>query len=61
MSRILPCSLLDENHHHVDGVKLIPQLIYEHGEPWWDDDFIRGNLLAHPPYLSGHPTSRDIK
>jgi hypothetical protein len=28
----------------------IPQVIYEHGEPWWND-ISRGKLLIHPPEL----------
>jgi hypothetical protein len=33
-----------------------PQLIYEHGKPWWND-LERGKLLIHPPELSGNATS----
>jgi hypothetical protein len=41
------------------GVKFIPQVIYEHGEPWWND-VDRGKLLTHPPELSGSHTSTVI-
>jgi hypothetical protein len=34
-----------------------PQVIYEHGETWWND-INRGRLLIRPPELSGNPTSR---
>jgi hypothetical protein len=34
----------------------IPQVTYEHGEPWWDD-INRGKLLIHPPEFSGNPTA----
>jgi hypothetical protein len=37
----------------------IPQVIYEHGEPWWND-VDRGKLLTLPPEFSDNPTSRDI-
>jgi hypothetical protein len=37
----------------------IPQMIYDHGEPWWND-ISRGRLLIHLPELSGNPTSRVI-
>jgi hypothetical protein len=35
-------------------------MIYEHGEPWWNDDVDRGKLLTLPPDHSGSPTSRGI-
>jgi hypothetical protein len=35
----------------------IPQVIYEHGEPWWNDDVNRGKLQTHPPELSGSLTT----
>jgi hypothetical protein len=37
----------------------IPQVIYEHGEPWWND-IDRGTFLICPPELSGHPTRKVI-
>jgi hypothetical protein len=37
----------------------IPQVIYEHEEPWWNDAADRGKL-THIPELSGNPTSTDI-
>jgi hypothetical protein len=40
------------------GLLFIPQVIYEHGEPWWNC-IHRGNLIL-PPDLSGNPTSREI-
>jgi hypothetical protein len=42
------------------GLLIIPQLIYEHGEPCSDDDVDWGKLLTCPPKLSGNPTSRVI-
>jgi hypothetical protein len=33
----------------------ICQLIYEHEEPWWNDDVDREKLLIRPPELSGNP------
>jgi hypothetical protein len=30
------------------GLLFIPQMIYEHGEPWWND-IDRGKLVIHPP------------
>jgi hypothetical protein len=38
----------------------IPQVIYEQGERWWNDDVDREKLLIRPPELSGNPTSRVI-
>jgi hypothetical protein len=35
----------------------IPQVIYEHGEPWWSVDVDRGKLLTRPPELSATDTS----
>jgi hypothetical protein len=40
------------------GLLFIPQVIYEHGEPWWNDND-RGKLI-HPPELSGNPTSSHL-
>jgi hypothetical protein len=37
------------------GLLFIPQEIYEHGEPWWND-IDRGKLLICPPELSGNPS-----
>jgi hypothetical protein len=34
---------------------VIPQVIYEHGQPWWND-IDRGKLII-PPELSGNLTS----
>jgi hypothetical protein len=57
--------------HHVERVRLrlwtavtiglliIPQVIYEHGEPWWND-MDRGKLLIRLPEFSGIPISRVI-
>jgi hypothetical protein len=34
------------------GVLFIPQvMIYDHGEPWWNDDVDRGKLPTLPPDL----------
>jgi hypothetical protein len=41
------------------GLLLIPQVIYEHGEAWWND-IGKGKLLIRQPELSGNPTSRVI-
>jgi hypothetical protein len=36
-----------------------PQVLYEHGEPWWN--YInRGELLIHPLELSGNRTSSHL-
>jgi hypothetical protein len=32
-----------------------PKVIYEHGEPWWND-IDRRKFLIFPPQLSGNPT-----
>jgi hypothetical protein len=41
------------------GLLFIPQVIYEHGEQWWNDvDSVK--LLTRPPELSGNPNSRVI-
>jgi hypothetical protein len=37
------------NCGHKRGLLFIPQVIYEYGEPWWDDNDGRGKLLARPP------------
>jgi hypothetical protein len=49
----------DHYHHHVNGgettselwpptsLLFIPHMMYEHGEPWWNDDASRGKLLTH--------------
>jgi hypothetical protein len=59
----------DHHHHHVDAVRLvtqlrsppgllfIPQMICEHGEPWWNN-IDRGKLLILAPELSGNSASR---
>jgi hypothetical protein len=41
------------------GLLFIPQVIYEHGEPWWNA-IDRGNLLIRPTDLSGKYTSRVV-
>jgi hypothetical protein len=41
------------------GLLFISQVIYEHGEPMWNNiDSIK--LLIRPPELSGNPTGRII-
>jgi hypothetical protein len=37
----------------------ISQVIYEHGDPWWNDIF-GGEILILPPQLSGNPNSSHI-
>jgi hypothetical protein len=37
-----------------------PEVIYEHGEPWWID-VDRVKLLIYPPELSGSPTSSHLE
>jgi hypothetical protein len=52
---------------YVDGVRtaatarllFIPQVIYKHGEPWWNN-IDRGKLLIRPPEISDNPASRVI-
>jgi hypothetical protein len=41
------------------GLLFIPRVIYEHGEPKWNDDADIGKHLTHPPELwqSYHQTS----
>jgi hypothetical protein len=41
------------------GLLFIPQVIYEHGEQWWND-IDRRKLLICIPELSGNPTSTFI-
>jgi hypothetical protein len=41
------------------GLLFIPQVIYEHGEPWWND-IDMGKLLICLPGLSGNPTSSHL-
>jgi hypothetical protein len=41
------------------GLLFIPQVIYEQGEPWWNDTD-RTKLLIHPPELSGNPTNSHL-
>jgi hypothetical protein len=31
----------------ITGLSFIPQVIYEYGEPWWNDDVNRRKLLTH--------------
>jgi hypothetical protein len=35
----------------------IPQVIYEHGEPWWNDEVDRRKLLTRPPEFFDNPTN----
>jgi hypothetical protein len=42
-----------------NGLLLILHVIYEYGEPWWNN-VDKGKLLTRPPELSGNPTSTDI-
>jgi hypothetical protein len=35
-----------------------PQVKFEHGETWWNDDVGRGKLLTRPLDLSGNPTGQ---
>jgi hypothetical protein len=42
------------------GLLFISQMIYEHGEPWWNYVTDRGKLLICPPELSGNPTSSHL-
>jgi hypothetical protein len=41
------------------GLSFIPQVTYEHGEPWWNDTDGR-KVLIRPPELSGNPTSSHL-
>jgi hypothetical protein len=41
------------------GILFIPQVIYEHGDPCWND-IDRGKLPIRPPELSGNLTSKVI-
>jgi hypothetical protein len=36
-----------------------PGILYEHGEPWWND-IDRRKCLMHPPELYGSPTSSHL-
>jgi hypothetical protein len=40
------------------GLLFIPQVIYERGEPWWNN-ISRENLI-HPPKLSCNSTSSHL-
>jgi hypothetical protein len=40
------------NCGHQGAYLFIPKVIYEHGEPWWNNDVNRRKLLIHPPELS---------
>jgi hypothetical protein len=40
------------------SILFIPQVIYELGEPWWND-VDRGKLIRSPE-LSGNPTSSHL-
>jgi hypothetical protein len=42
------------------GLLLIPQVMYELGDPLRNDDAGRVKLLPFPPELCGNPTSRVI-
>jgi hypothetical protein len=41
------------------GLLFIPEVIYEHWAPWWND-IDRERLLIRPPQLSGNPTSSHL-
>jgi hypothetical protein len=41
------------------GLLFIPQVIYEHGEPWWND-IDRKKLLIRPSELSGNSASSHL-
>jgi hypothetical protein len=41
------------------GLLFIPQVIYEHGETWWND-IDRGKILIRQPEFSGSPTSSHL-
>jgi hypothetical protein len=41
------------------GLLFIPQVTYEHGEPWWNKTD-KGKLLIYSPELSGNPTSSHL-
>jgi hypothetical protein len=41
------------------GLSFIPKLIYEHGQPRWNDADT-GKLPIRPPELSGNPTSSHL-
>jgi hypothetical protein len=41
------------------GLLSIPQVIYEHGKPWWNYTD-RGKFLICPPQPSGNPTSSQL-
>jgi hypothetical protein len=52
------------NDDHVDGTNgtgLLsnPFVIYEHGEPWWND-IGRRKIMIRPPELSGNTDSRAL-
>jgi hypothetical protein len=64
-------SIFEFDDDHVDGARMclitvatrgplfIPQVICEHGEPWWNDiDSL--NFLICPPKVSGNPTSSHL-
>jgi hypothetical protein len=41
------------------GLLFTPQVIYGHGEPWWNDIY-RGKHVICPPELSGNSTSSHL-
>jgi hypothetical protein len=45
-------------HRPLTGQLFIPQVIYEQGEPWWND--IYRIIPICPPELSGNPTSSHL-
>jgi hypothetical protein len=45
--------------HPTMGLLFIPKVIYEHGDPCWND-IDRGKLPIRPPELSGNPDSKVI-
>jgi hypothetical protein len=42
------------------GLLVIPRVIYERGEPWWNANADRTKLVTRAPELSGNATTRDI-
>jgi hypothetical protein len=42
------------------GLLFNPQVIYEHGEPWWSD-VNRGELLIFPPEFLDNPTGSKLE
>jgi hypothetical protein len=42
------------------GILFIPQVIYEHGETWWNGIDSGRPLQIRPPQLSGNPTNSQL-